>query len=57
VQFSINKPEEKAIITVLILIEENEWHIWQLSCESELVGHEILLVKPSVWLLLFNASP
>jgi hypothetical protein len=57
VQFSINKPEEKVVITELILIEENEWHIWQLSCESELVGQGILLVKPKVRLLLLNASP
>jgi hypothetical protein len=42
VQLSINKPDEKAIITVLILIEENEWHIWQLSGESVPALHEIL---------------
>ena len=42
VQFSINKPDERAIITVLILIEENEWHIWQFSGESVSDVHEIL---------------
>jgi hypothetical protein len=42
VQFSINKPDEKAIITVFVLIEENEWQIWQFSAESVSVVHEIL---------------
>jgi len=41
-QFSINKPEEKTIITVFVLIDEKEWHIWQLSWVSELVGHDKL---------------
>jgi hypothetical protein len=42
---------------VLIFIEENKWHIWQLSCESEEVEDKWVQAMPIVLYVLFSVSP
>jgi hypothetical protein len=48
VHVSTKNPEKRTMLLVLTFIEENKWHIWQLSCESEEVEFKLAQAIPIV---------